>query len=103
MKKTQTGIIKVGLALVAFSALGSGQSPPNVGQESDGNPCSNIAAITGATVNCSNLTPQQRKMIEAIPGLLEKMLSNQLDPAAVSAALDQIKQHMDESGKTPVR
>ena len=82
------------------TALGSGQSPPNVGQESGSSPCSNIVAIAGAPVNCSNLTPQQRKMIEAIPGLLKKMLTNQLDPAAVNAALDQIKKHMDEISKT---
>jgi hypothetical protein len=48
----------------------------------------------------SNLTPQQRKMIEAIPGLLKKMLMNQLDPAAVNASLDQIKRNMDEISKT---
>jgi hypothetical protein len=100
VKKTKTGIIKVGFALMAFSALGSGQSPPDVGQESGAAPCSNIVAIAGATVNCSNLTPEQRKMIEAIPGLLKKMLTNQLDPAAVNAALDQIKKHMDGIGKT---
>lgn len=98
MRKTKIGIIKVGFALVAFSAFGLSQSPPNVGQESDGNPCTNIVAIAGVTVNCSNLTPQQRKMIEAIPGLLKKMLTNQLDPAAVNAALDQIKKNMDVSG-----
>ena len=40
------------------TALGSGQSPPNVGQESGSSPCSNIVAIAGVTVNCSNLTPQ---------------------------------------------
>lgn len=69
---------------------------PTVKQDSKNSPCSNIVALSGTlTVNCSSLTPAQKRIIEGIPALLNKILANQLDPSAVMDKLDEILRHVN--------
>lgn len=84
-------VLKVSLILVLSCAGGRSQTQPNIKQEAKGTSCSNIVALAGnATVNCSSLTPAQRKLIESIPSVLNKILVNQLDPEVVMKKLDEI-------------
>jgi uncharacterized membrane protein len=70
---------------------GFGQTKPNVTQQAKNARCSNIVALAGnVNIKCSALTPEQRKLIEGIPAVLNKILANQLDPSAVMAKLDEI-------------
>jgi hypothetical protein len=62
-----------------------------VKQEATNSQCTNIVALAGSgSINCSSLTARQRKIIEGIPSVLNKILTNQLDPDAVMAKLDEI-------------
>src|SRR5580700_3438232 len=77
--------------LFALASKAVGQQPPTVTQEAKSSPCSNIIALAGdVKIDCSSLTPAQQKLIEGIPGLLHKILANQLDPNVVTAKLDEI-------------
>jgi hypothetical protein len=70
---------------------GWAQAQPSVKQEAKDSACSNIVALSGnVSINCSSLTAAQRKLIESIPAVLNKILSNQLDPDAVMEKLDEI-------------
>src|SRR6266576_557616 len=81
---------RIGFAIIFSSIHLLGQSP-GVKQDAKNSPCSNIVAVAGnASVNCSSLTPQQRRIIEGIPSVLNKILANQLDPDAVMTKLDEI-------------
>jgi hypothetical protein len=67
------------------------QNPPAIRRKSENTSCSNVVALAGnVNVNCSSLTSTQRKLIESIPGVLNKILANQLDPTAVMSKLDEI-------------
>lgn len=89
--------IKSSFAILAVSFSAAAQITPGLKQESKNSPCSNIVALAGnATINCSSLTPTQRKIIEAIPSVLHKILINQLDPDAVMVKLDEILQGVRE-------
>jgi hypothetical protein len=83
-------------ALMLSGVLGSSQTP-SVKQDAKDVSCSNIVALAGnATVNCSSLTPQQRKILEGIPAVLNKILASQLDPEAVMMKLDEIQKGVNE-------
>ena len=63
---------------------------PSVSQGANRTSCSNIIALAGnVDVNCSSLTPAQRKVLAQIPGMLNKILANQ-NPDALMAKLDEI-------------
>ncbi len=97
---------KAGLIIVLWSGIGYSQAAPGVKQEAKDSPCANIVALAGtsggnATINCSSLTPQQRKIIETIPSLLRTLLANQLDPKAINAKLDEIKALAERGSTSP--
>lgn len=75
MKKTKQVIELV--LFFGFVASANGQTAPTVHQTSTRSSCANIVALSGAKVNCSNLTPAQRKAIESIPSILKTALENQ--------------------------
>jgi hypothetical protein len=78
--------------IVLASLSCSGQTKPTIRQHAKNSACSNIVALAGnVNINCSSLTPEQRKLINGIPDVLRKLLANQIDPKAVLVALDQIK------------
>jgi hypothetical protein len=90
--------VRVALALLAASAWGQ-----NVhGQKHSGNnQCADIVAFAGnIKLNCSSLTSAQLRLINSIPGLLHKILANQLDPTAVMAKLDEIIANQENQSKT---
>jgi hypothetical protein len=61
-----------------------------------------VALAGNVDIKCSSLTPAQRKIIEGIPAILNKILANQLDTEAVMAKLDEmhkdIRQIRDSQG-----
>jgi len=64
---------------------------PNLEQNSAKSACSNIVALTGdININCSSLTPQQKKTLDTIPAILRKILTNQIDAKTVMDKLDEI-------------
>ncbi len=77
---------------LSFIATGAhGQSMPNLEQNSAKSACSNIVALSGdVNINCSSLTPQQKKTLDTIPAILRKILANQIDTKAVMDKLDEI-------------
>lgn len=79
------------IALFSVSICSPGQTPPSIKQESKDSTCSNIVALAGnIDIKCSNLTPAQRKIIEGIPAILNKILSNQIDPSVLMDKLEEI-------------
>jgi hypothetical protein len=68
-----------------------GQGAPTLQQHADRSRCSNIVALAGnVNLNCSSLTPAQKKILDSIPALLNKILSNQLNSDAIMQKLDEI-------------
>jgi hypothetical protein len=67
------------------------QQPVQNNQSAKNSPCANILAITGPiNINCSSLTQAEQKIIDGIPDVLKKILSNQLDTNAVMKKLNEI-------------
>jgi hypothetical protein len=84
-------VLRTSIVIVFYGTLGLSQTQPSVKQEAKDTSCSNIVALAGnVSVNCSSLTPAQRKLIQSIPAVLNKILANQLDPEAVMRKLDEI-------------
>ena len=79
-------------SLIVLSVPLFAQAQQTVKQEAANSQCSNIVALAGSNVklDCSNLNPAERKRIDAIPAVLNKILANQLDPIAVMEKLDEI-------------
>ena len=76
------------------------QALPSVTQDRKNSQCSNIVALAGnVSVNCSSLTAAQRKLIESIPALLHKLLSEQPDPKIVMDKLDEIGRDAKKLGR----
>jgi hypothetical protein len=83
--------LNVVLALSFIATGAHGQSKPNLEQNSARSACSNIVALTGdVNINCSSLTPQQKKTLDTIPAILRKILANQIDTKTVMDKLDEI-------------
>lgn len=75
--------------------LAHGQLAQKVQQKSESSTCSNIVALTGnVNINCSNLTPEQKKELDKIPGILKKILANQLPADEVMKKLDEMQKEM---------
>jgi hypothetical protein len=64
------------LSIVAASN-GQTETAPTVSQSAKGSTCANIVALSGAKVNCSNLTPEQKNALANIPSILKMALENQ--------------------------
>jgi hypothetical protein len=95
-KAAQRGL-KIVIVLAAAASLGLCQTSPTVKQDAKDTTCSNIVALSGnVSINCSALTPAQRKLIESIPAMLNKILAQQLDPDAVMAKLDEIQRGLTD-------
>jgi hypothetical protein len=89
MRRNHLLIPSVFLFLLVIEAIG--QNPSTVTQEAKSSQCSNIVALAGdVKIDCTSLTPAQQKLVESIPGLLHKILVNQLDPNTVTTKLDEI-------------
>jgi hypothetical protein len=102
MAKIVRRIIDYSGALVLLCRFAWCQAP-TIKQEAKDSSCTNIVALTGnVNINCSSLTPAQRKIIDSIPALLNKIFVNQLDPEAVMTKLDEmhrdIRQIRDNQG-----
>jgi hypothetical protein len=84
-------LITASSALFLSLAFAYGQSTPTVQQKSEKSTCTNIIALTGnVNINCSNLTPEQKKLLERIHILLKRILANQDDSKALMDKMDEI-------------
>jgi hypothetical protein len=88
-------MLKRSLSVVlVFSFAGTvahSQTMPKVEQNSDKSSCSNILALAGdVNINCSALTPEQKKTLASIPSILRKILANEIDTKAVMDKLDEL-------------
>src|SRR5664279_3403008 len=82
-------ILKLAL-LIGVATPISGQTVPNVSQNATQSTCSNIVALSGARVNCSNLTPAQKKALADVPSILKMALENQGYLEAILAKLNEM-------------
>jgi hypothetical protein len=73
---------------IACSAWG--QSALSANQTAMKSSCSNIVALSGAKVDCSNLTPAQMKALQSIPEILKTALENQGYLDAIMKKLDEL-------------
>jgi hypothetical protein len=79
--------------LVAFLANFDYGQTPAVQQKSEKSTCTNILALTGdVNMNCSNLTPAQKKALADIPAILKMALSNQGYLEAILKKLNDLSQ-----------
>ena len=82
-----------------FHAFCQSTPTPSVKQDAKNSSCSNIVALAGnVKVDCSSLTPTQKKTIESIPLLLQKILSEQVDPDALMTAVTHIESEVNTTG-----
>ena len=88
MRKIKPILEIVLLLCVAASAYG--QTTPTVHQTATQSSCSNIVALSGAKVDCSHLTPAQKKAMENIPDILKLALSNHDYLDAILAKLNEM-------------
>jgi hypothetical protein len=63
--------------LLGMAMFVNGQTIPTVHQTASRSSCSNIVALSGAKVDCSHLTPAQKKAMENIPAILKMTIENQ--------------------------
>jgi hypothetical protein len=89
MKKTKKAIELV--AIICVASFVKGQTVPNVHQTATNSSCANIIALSGAKVDCFNLTPAQKKALENIPAILKMSLENQDYLEAIMKRLDEMK------------
>src|ERR1017187_709758 len=95
MTNLRTSIELIGLFL-SVAVLSSGQVSPTVKQIAKNSPCANIVALSGAKVDCSNLTPAQKKALDSIPSILKLALTDQ-------DYLDAIMRKLDEISRVPMQ
>jgi hypothetical protein len=89
--------LKLFIFLLLFISISYGQTSPTIKQESEKSTCSNIVALVGnINLNCSKLTPAQKKALEDIPTILRMALKNQ-------DYLDSIKKELDEISQNPTQ
>jgi len=91
--------LSLGFLLIGIA---KGQNTPTNQRASYSN-CANIVALAGdVKINCSSLTPEQKKMLGRIPNLLNQLLVKQLDPDVVMPKLEEILEAA-RSGKNPYK
>jgi hypothetical protein len=91
MRKIATAVESI--MIICSVAFVYGQTTSNVHQTATRSTCSNIVALSGAKVDCSNLTPAQKKALENIPSILRMTFENK-------DYLDAIMKKLDEISKT---
>jgi hypothetical protein len=84
--------IRLVVLLFSIATLADRQTTLSVKQKATNSPCANIVALSGAKINCANLTDAQKKAIANIPAILEMTLTNQDYLEAIIAKLDAMKQ-----------
>ncbi len=85
-------------AIFSVATIASSQTVPNVQQKSDKSTCSNILALTGnININCSSLTPAQKKALESIPKVLRMAMTNQDYLNAIMVKLDEMSKNQGTS------
>ena len=100
MKRTRTAIEL--MLIVWFAAFAIGQTAPTVHQTATRSSCSNIVALSGAKVDCSNLTPAQKKALENIPAILKMALANQDYLDSIMAKLNEMSKAQAQSSSNSV-
>jgi hypothetical protein len=94
--------LSISLFLLIAATTFYGQDKSTIKQDSDKSPCSNIVALAGnVNLNCSNLTSEQKKLIDKIPILLNRILVNQGDPKIISDKLDEILETLSHLNQPP--
>jgi len=96
-------VISINILLVSTPAIiaAHSQTVPTVQQKAGNSLCSNVVALTGSVnLNCSALTPEQKRILGSIPAILNKILANQIDSKAVMDKLDEILKA--EAGTSPI-
>jgi hypothetical protein len=95
--------INVLLVLSLVVATAYGQTKLKIEQNSEKSSCSNIVTLAGNTnINCSSLTPEQKKLLDRIPVFLNRILANQGDPKVISDKLDEILEALSRINQAPV-
>ncbi len=83
--------MRVALLSILLSGICSSQGIARVRRDAKSGLCKDIVALAGkVNLNCSGLTLAQRKLIDSIPNVLNKMLANQIDADMVMSKLDEI-------------
>jgi hypothetical protein len=84
-------ILEIAFVFTLIAATARCQSIPGGQQKSEYSNCSNIIALAGdVNINCSTLTPEQKRILERIPAILNKILKSQNDEKAMMDKLDEI-------------
>ena len=78
------------MLLLGVIAPSRGQTAPSVRQTAKQSSCSNIVALAGAKVDCSNLTPAQKKALANIPSILKLAIENEDYLDAILKKLDEM-------------
>ena len=78
--------------LIGVAVFANGQTAPTIHQSAKQSSCSNIVALSGAKVDCTNLTPAQKKALEHIPAILKMAVENQDYLDAIMKKLDELSQ-----------
>ncbi len=84
-------IASAALISILSATCGFAQGQPPINQEAVKSNCSNIIALVGnVKIDCSNLSPAQKKALEDIPAILKMALANQDYLDAIMAKLEEI-------------
>jgi len=84
-----TAVIEL-VIITCFAAFAYSQTTPNVHQTATRSSCANIVALSGAKVDCSNLTEAQKKALANIPTILKMALTDRDYFDAIMKKLDEI-------------
>jgi hypothetical protein len=94
----------------SFVTLGYGQKLPSLSQHSDNSICSNIVVAGDLTLNCTALTPAQKRIIDGLPAQTKKILKDGLDAkaaiaklAGIQAAIEALQREQALDNKLAVR
>jgi hypothetical protein len=77
---------------LGLAACSNGQNIPTVHQTATHSSCVNIVALSGAKVDCSNLTPAQKRALESIPAILKAAIEDRSYFDAIIKKLDEMSQ-----------
>jgi hypothetical protein len=84
MRRSNRNIVV--LILITSTVLSHSQ----IRQTATHSTCSNIVALTGSKVNCSNLTPAQEKEIARTATLVRKIFEKEIDPSKLDELIAKV-------------
>lgn len=97
----QNRSVKSIVLLLSIAAAVNAQMSPTVSQSAKHSPCANIVALSGAKVDCGNLTEAQKKALSSIPSVLKMALENQNYLISIMETLDKMsKAEADQNNAT---